>query len=271
MQMDSNKEELYLKTLINHQVLATILHDCVEEFRNTPIERIARDSFGHKPVILPVDACKNHPQKPLNPQGDVFINQGTFDVALNKMEGLPDGSQSPFDPTQALFFKASEPQSGQKIGIAIGLVFKNGTTIRKEDQRFFAHMTLKMEKRFSQIIDGSIDRFYSILMITQLSAQSEKLCRIIQLTFVNGDVERPETWQLINLLRCVLSDLSKRNEKEWEHIRMLQLLWDDKMALEQKLVDLQRGFKIQVDLELAKNLKQIESDPTLCQIQVVSE
>lgn len=260
MQNDSKLEKLFLKTLLNDQVLASILRDCLFHDR---YERPKRNRYQIKEKEI-VDLkffsneSTNHEQTYGQRKKD---DESTYidSKMVRKILNVRLKSKVIY-PHQALFVQVIDLIEKQRISIGAAIVFDQGLEDDLQEDLLHMQVALQMLKQFYQNQTKPIDRFYALILVDNLPFGHSKLNQACTLGWIDEQFNKEEEDGDKTVIRMVISYLNERN-RNWDYIQLLELLWDETKEPNQKVKILQEELHMEIsksDMDVLNALKMRE-------------
>lgn len=251
------REYLYLKTLYNDQVLTCILRECINKrlSYNWIKNKIISDLEIEEKKVS--DLQEDEINENINDQRieeDLFYKK----VQQELFDSLSDDAKArEIYSKHALFVLIEDDLTKHKIGVGLSLIFEKGLDRNEDGDLFFAYLALSMEHKFRQLYSQLIDQFYALIFVCDRPKDDDKRCEVIALSLWNHEFADLRYTPIEKSIQIIVSYLNDHNKKR-KYIDLLNLLWQENRALNQKEKELQEKFRISISEELFKNLEQIE-------------
>lgn len=222
------------RLLANRSILAWILKDCVEEYRNCDIQDIAEKYIESEPQIAEVAVTPDETNASIRgiSNEDVTLTEGTV--------------------TYDIRFMATAPVSGELIQLIINIEAQNdfypGYPLIKRGIYYCSRMiSAQYGTEFTQSRYGDIKKVYSIWVCARPPKNRENSITSYSLTERNivGNVKEPiQNYDLMTAVMICLG--SVKDENSSSVLNLLEVLLSSKMQPEKKKQILQEDFNIKM-------------------------
>ncbi len=233
-------DEYCKQILANKYILAYILADCAEEFKNHSIEDIACKYIEGTPEISRVPVNQDPPPEIRGLNGELSsVNEGTvrFDI----------------------YFRATVPMSGVYISLYINIEsqmdFRPGYPILKRGVYYTARMLSSQHgKEFTKSDYGKLKKVYSIWICTdppKKYANSIAVYHMAQRSLI-GHIDEPK--ESYDLMQMVLVCLGEPETAKCNTLELLGELLIKKTSSKDKRAFLKNKFDIPITDELERSI-----------------
>lgn len=114
-----------------------------------------------------------------------------------------------------------------------------------QNDLLYMQVALQMQKQFHQNQTESIDQFYTLIFVGNLPLEHSKRNQACVLGWIDDPFKDQDEHLDKTAIRMVISYFNERN-RNWDYMRLLELLWNKSEATDQKVKVLQEEFGIVV-------------------------
>ncbi len=235
------------KMLLSHKIiLAHIMKECVEEFKDFDVKYISENCIESNPEISTFNVHQGENQKEringLNTE-DISVDEGTVRYDIR--------------------FVAVVPQSGEMIKLIINLEAQKdyypGYPLIKRGIYYASRMiSSQYEVEFKENDYSGIKKVYSIWVCTSVPKKYQNTITRYRFTEDNlvGEVkEHVKNYDLINVIMVYLEDDNENLPSGYNKmLKLLRVLLSDLMSPIKKKEVLNSDFDIKTDVKLEKEL-----------------
>lgn len=238
------------KTLLAHRkILAHIMKECIDEFKEFDVNYIAQKCIESTPEISETAVHRNSkmPEKIMG---------------MNTEDKTVDEGAVYFD----IRFIAGLPQTGERIKLIINLEAQNNfypgySLVRRGLYYCCRLVSSQYETEFTEDNYNDIKKVYSIWICTNTPAYAQNTITRYKITEENviGKIkENIKNYDLINVIMVCLDKDSSNTESDYGGIlKFLRILLSDMVNPEQKKMVLNNDFGIEMDIKLEKGLSEM--------------
>lgn len=245
--MQNDLEELFLNTLLYDQVLIAIFQDCLFHER---YEWTQRKDHGYRIKEKEIKDLKFFANENLNHKQSFDERKKDDDASyfdskmVRKILNIHLKSKVSY-PRQVLFVQAMDLFEKQRIGLGIAIVMDQRLEDDLQNDLLYMQVALQMQKQFHQNQTESIDQFYTLIFVGNLPLEHSKRNQACVLGWIDDPFKDQDEHLDKTAIRMVISYFNERN-RNWDYMRLLELLWNKSEATDQKVKVLQEEFGIVV-------------------------
>ena len=239
------------------EILAWILHSCVDEFKSYDVPFIMKNCFVGKPIISVKAVYPDMPDRTDKPDNsDKPDNQ--YVQTMNSESSSVDEETIYFD----IRFKVRVPKTRELIEIIIDLEMqKDSSEIRKIIRRGLYYCSRLISEQYGTEFEGQhyekIKKVISIWICP--SATNIRQDSIVEIrntaNVIHGNFKMREEYY--DLSRVIILCLTNDEQSEQKIIRLLSVYLSDKTKPEDKKYILEHEFDIQMTEEMERGIEKM--------------
>lgn len=245
------------------EILAWILHSCVDEFKSYDVPFIMKNCFVGKPIISVKAVHPDMPDKTDNSdKPDKSDKVDNSDKPDNQYVQTMNSESSSIDEETIYFdvrFKVRVPNTGELIEIIIDLeIQKDSSEILKIIRRGIYYCSRLISEQYGTEFKGQhyekIKKVISIWICPSAADTRQDSIAEIRNTanVIHGNFKMQEKYY--DLSRVIIICLSGNEKSEQKIIRLLSVYLSDKTKPEDKKYILEHEFNIQMTEEMERGI-----------------